>query len=361
MASPVPDMQRLYVRFQLEGMAGPSPNRVPVPLHAPTVLTRSISVQPQQRDITPSFDPVHRRAPSVVFGRASARDSTLFMPRDAVSASHHFSADPGPGAYAVDEKVVRAALSTAARPPSAPFPAAPRVLHEVPAWQQPGPETLARWLRTDLGAATDKMLKPRVPSAFLNTAGPSRDAPTVTIEVEGEEEEDAGGGGGPKPAPLEVVYTLVEPRVKGTALIRAPPTPREPTQAEIAAEKAAAEGHAQWLQVDPWTMDRAVRTRHPEWTMQGRAEEEQTAEGSRATEQRPLMVLNPNWEALKPRVRGIPLFAHFLNTRCGGWMARRHEMGGMECFIFANSALLLGCAPVQQLLLLLICQGLVYV
>lgn len=306
------------VRYSMEGY-GSKPR---LPLHIAAALIRSQSAQPE-RPITPSFEFVHKRVPSVAFGMAAARASGVFDGRasSAGRGAHGFSDEPGPGAYEVaDDWLLRSTLSTASRAPAVPFTAAARVLHEVAPWQVPPAEALQRMREADLGAAFDRMLRARAPAAFLNTAGPWRGdpggRPDVTIQVEGEEGSSGEGEAG---QPLDVSYTLVEARVRGAPIMRPPQPPRAPTDREVAIEAAAADGLALQLAANPWEVDRAVRSRHPAWMILTEGRDGLLDKDGRRVvgPQRPqaLTVLFPNWEALKPRVRGIPDFARFLNTR----------------------------------------------
>ncbi|KAF5842093.1 hypothetical protein DUNSADRAFT_9352, partial [Dunaliella salina] len=65
---------------------------------------------------------------------------------------------PGPGDYAVeDDRGLRGVVSTARRPPSAPFSAVPRMPEPTGGSWRPGLKSLLAWRKSDVGGALDKL------------------------------------------------------------------------------------------------------------------------------------------------------------------------------------------------------------
>ena len=151
-AQPTANPSRLSLRASLRASSQHPPGLL---LHPAT--QRSVSVDPARasRSISPSFALIERRAPSVAFGPPPGTTTT--PSRRSSSTGHpRYSTEPGPGAYSVyDSFSMSRTLSTAARPPSAVFLAAPRAPnHNATGWQ-PSAEGLVAWQSMDAGRARD--------------------------------------------------------------------------------------------------------------------------------------------------------------------------------------------------------------
>ena len=91
--------------------------------------------------------------------------------------------------------------------------------------------------------------------------------------------------------------------------MRPAPAPRALTEREQQLEAAQAAAHTEDLGQDPWGVDAAVRARHPAWPFPAAATHEEKP-------QAPLQLLEPNWDAVKPRIAvSVPQFVHFITNR----------------------------------------------
>jgi hypothetical protein len=132
-----------------------------------------------------------------------------------------YSRDPGPGQY--DPELADGALSRMTRSPAAVFGTAPRGAADPygSPTRSGGAAAAAAadvaWLDRDPGAALD-FTRRRVPAAMiLPEAAVARPAADGGGDGDGD-----GGEGGAGPLVLDVRYALVEPRVRGTPIMRRP-------------------------------------------------------------------------------------------------------------------------------------------
>eukprot|EP00798_Chlamydomonas_sp_ICE-L_P032244 gene32244-16809_t len=253
------------------------------------------------RMLTPSYSLVQHTPPAIMFGTSPRlRSSSASMDRRSQLL--------GPGTYHDGVEAAAMTLSRHRRPPSAKFDRTPRN------HTQPDPAGVLASQASNPLAAIDK-LKRRAPTAFiapLPTSFPkvwiqelndSDEDPQVAVVIEELNDSD-------EDPQVAVSYTLVEPRVKQVLVMRPPPE-RIPLLLEEGESEGADRASTVALP-DPWSLDIALRRKKPAWVF--RPLEAPNARNS-LEQQRPLTVLNPQYDAIHPRIRGIPNFAAFLNTR----------------------------------------------
>ncbi len=324
---------------------------------------------------------LRRSAPAVRFPPpGAARREGRLSPPQGLRVGERWSREPGPGAHArVGAADMRTALSTAPRPPAAVIgpPASSSLSGPVPAQSALGDLSLARaaaaYRARDPLRALDAT-KPRAPAAVIARSGQAGDAPRPGHEELEEEEE--GEGRSRAMEALHLSFELVERRLPG-AVILPPHTHSLQLDLEVAGlggrrgvggegggeggaevEVEAGQGYDRWrawrrrrwqaeqerqeeergreLQLDPWGLDAAMRRRSAAWAiphggpdhrllLPGPADGSQAAAAA-AAGWRPLAPLEPQWQALRPRVGelGVPLFRALPATgRCGAvWSCR---------------------------------------
>ncbi len=245
------------------------------------------------RSVSPSWALIERRVTSPSFRGYLGRSVSVGS-----AVRRRYTRDPGPGSY--DTEDAHAALSYVARAPSAVIPLAegPRGsgsmdLGAAGAWL-PTASSLAAWREADPAAARDR-LRPRAPGAVVGTEPRG-------IQRTSEPAVDPDGDAAAIHA--EIVYSAVEPRVRGVIVMRPPPA-----IAPIAeGEEDAAAGLG-----DPWSLDSLVRPLKPAWTFGSTSRWPLMDPGYEERARQP--ALDPSFVLVRPRLQGIPQFAAYLNLR----------------------------------------------
>ncbi|KAG1675845.1 hypothetical protein FOA52_001501 [Chlamydomonas sp. UWO 241] len=261
----------------------------------------------------PSWSLIERTAPAVRFG--SMHRSVSALPERTISR------EPGPGTYMPGAD----ADSRARRAPSPAFPSASRdegfgAYAQVFGWM-PGALSLSRWRESDAPAALDRTKRRApVPAIPLEARVPPSSSAGSHTAAAGGDVGDAGDKGGDSDVPmLDMQWQLVEPRVRGGAMARAP----LPTLTE-AAERVGDEDALMDLDAG-WGL---VRASHPAWGFAGAPRwRNADADDIETARHGPL---HPNWDAVstKRAVVGIPLFAAWLNAVAAAAGARARRLAG---------------------------------
>ncbi|KXZ43482.1 hypothetical protein GPECTOR_89g502 [Gonium pectorale] len=240
------------------------------------------------------------RVPAVTFSMSRS-------PASPAGRAARYSRDPGPGHY--EPSLADGAISRIARSPAALFGTARRTVVPRPgggADDSDGGGSPTRhatsaaaevaWLTRDPLAALDYTLR-RVPAAVISPAPP----PSETVQ-DGRQSEEGGL------EMLDVRFTLVEPRIRGAPLMRAPP----PAAVSIHDEDAGGVP-LERLPADPWAIDTAIRPRRPAWGFEslGHSELAQRPMG------RHLLDLRPVYDLVERRVQGAPDFSRTPERNAG--------------------------------------------
>ncbi|GIL89349.1 hypothetical protein Vretifemale_17172 [Volvox reticuliferus] len=237
-----------------------------------------------------SYALVEKRAPAVSF--SPIRQGQQPQPR--------YSREPGPGHY--DPDVADGTLSRLTRSPATVFGTARRDLNSSPTRHGCGSGTVAvaadiAWLDRDPATALD-FTRRRVPTALILPEAAATTAPP-----------SAGGDEGTGQSMLlDVRFTLVEPRVRGTPAMRKPQPPVVQVSDEDGELLERITGPT-----DPWAIDLATRPRRPAWgfPLLGHAGLIQSPVS------RHLLDLRPVYGLVHRRVAGAPDFARTLERNAG--------------------------------------------
>ncbi|GFR40593.1 hypothetical protein Agub_g1173, partial [Astrephomene gubernaculifera] len=255
--------------------------------------------------VMPSYALVQKRAPV-----------TTFSPARTVAPSPRYSREPGPGHY--DPQLADTALSRMARSPAPFFGGARRSVvvsssHGGEAADGGSPTHAGAssaaaasaaaevaWLYRDPAAALD-YTKRRVPAAVILPAPSAMQRRQGELEGEGADEGTAVGLHQPtQELVLDVRFTLVEPRVRGTPIMRRP----QPAPAAVVEDEYGQP--LERLIADPWAIDLAIRRRRPAWGFPAVGHVDILPKSPVG---RDLLDLRPVYDLVERRVAGAPDFS----------------------------------------------------